>query len=106
MNYKLPKELKQRMEMEIRQYEDNKKKKEKLKSKGTTRQLLYIEERLHYVEIAYKRLKKSEQEVYDLIFKKDCNWLYCQTMYNIDKNTYYTVYNKSLFLLAQEWGEI
>ena len=106
MKYKLPKDIKEKMEREIRQYDSNKKKLEKIKQSGSTRQLLYIEERLEHVETAYELLKEDEQKIYNYIFKKGCNWLYCQTMYNIDKNTYYTVYNKSLYLLAQEWGEI
>ena len=106
MNYKLSKELKSKMEREIRQYDYNKKKLEELKQNGTTRQLLYIEERLYHVETSYKRLKPNEQDIYNLIFKNNCNWLYCQTMHNIDKDTYYNVYNKSLYYLAQEWGEI
>lgn len=106
MKYKLPKEIKEKMEREIRQYDNNKKKLEKIKQSGSTRQLLYLEERLEHVKTAYELLKKEEQEIYSLIFKKGCNWLYCQTMHNIDKNTYYTVYNKSLYLLAQEWGEV
>ena len=95
------------MEREIRQYEQNKKKLEKLKTKeNNTRRLLYIEERLQYIDSAYNLLKPEEQKVYNMIFKDGCNWLYCQTMHNIDKNTYYNVYNKSLYLLAQEWGEV
>ena len=104
--YKLNQDLKKRMEREIRQYDNNKNKIEKMKSQLSTRQLLYLEERLQHVKTAYERLKPNEQEVYDLIFKKGCNWLYCQTMYSIDKTTYYNVYNKSLYLLAQEWGEV
>lgn len=107
MNYKLPKEVKQKMEREIRQYETNKKKLNKLKQKEVnTRRFLYIEEKLQYIETTYNLLRPEEKKVYDLIFKENCNWLYCQTMHNIDKNTYYNVYNKSLYLLAQEWGEV
>lgn len=95
------------MEREIKQYDYNKKKLDNLKKKQvTTRRLLYLEERLLYIENAYNQLKSNEQEVYNLIFKRGCNWLYCQTMHNINKDTYYAVYNKSLYLLAQEWGEI
>ena len=107
MKYKLPKEIKERMERELRQYEHNKKKFEKLKqNEENTRRLLYIEEKLECVETVFKQLRPEEQEIYSMIFKNGFNWLYCQTMYNIDKTTYYNVYNKSLFLLAQEWGEI
>lgn len=106
MTYKLPKEIKRRMEKEIRQYDFNKQKLEDLKAKGTSRQLLYIEERLYHVETAYNQLREEEKAIYSLIFKSNCNWLYCQTIHNIDKDTYYNVYNKSLYFLAQEWGEI
>ena len=107
MNYKLPKDVKEKMEREIRQYNHNKKKLERLKMfEANTRQFLYLEEKLQYVENVYKSLREDEQQIYDLIFKDNCNWLYCQTIYNIDKNTYYNIYNKSLYLLAQEWGEI
>lgn len=95
------------MEREIRQYEHNKKKLERLKLKEKdTRRYIYLEERLQYVETAYNLLRPDEQKVYNMIFKERCNWLYCQTVYNIDKNTYYNTYNKSLYFLAQEWGEI
>lgn len=107
MKYKLPTEIKKRMEKEIRQYEHNKKKLERLKQKEKdTRRYIYLEERLYYVETAYNLLRPDEQNVYNMIFKERCNWLYCQTVYNIDKNTYYNIYNKSLYLLAQEWGEV
>ncbi len=107
MKYKLPKEIKEKMERELRQYEHNKKKFEQLKQNEiNTRRLLYIEEKLDYVENVFNQLRPEEQEIYLMIFKNGCNWLYCQTMHNIDKTTYYNVYNKSLFLLAQEWGEI
>lgn len=107
MNYKLPKEIKEKMEREIRQYKHNKKKLERLKAKlEQTRRLLYLEERIFYVEEVISKLNENEKEVYKLIFEKSYNWLYCQTMFNIDKNTYYNVYNKTLYLLAQEWGEI
>lgn len=105
MNYKLPKELKLRMIREIKQYEQNKKKLQSLQQKST-RQYLYLEERLFYVEKAYMNLSESEKNVYNKIFKEGCNWKFCQTIFNIDKDTYYKVFNKSLYLLAEEWGEI
>ncbi len=111
-NYKLPKELKNRMERELRQYYDNRKKLDKLKARfeencpNSSRSLMYLEERLSYVENVYKRLKPFEQEVYNLIFKEKCNSTYCQTMKQIDKTTYYNIYNKSIYFLAEEWGEV
>ena len=123
-NYKLPKELKNRMERELRQYYDNKKKLDKLKnlliqekprtedptgqkvtSLESTRSLLYLEERLHYVENVYNRLSPFEREVYNLIFKDKANVLYCENN-SISRSTYYNILNKSIYYLAEEWGEI
>lgn len=109
MNYKLPKEIKNKMLREIKQYEHNKKKLHRLQERSqdtTTRQYIYLEERLYYVETVYMRLKDSERKIYNYIFKEGCNWQYCQSFYNIDKHTYYDVYNKSLYFLAEEFGEI
>lgn len=124
-NYKLPKELKNRMERELRQYYDNRKKLDRLKTMlaeekpitkdptghkvsmfENTRSLVYLEERLHYVETVYMRLKPFEQEVYNLIFKEKYDSTSCKVMKNIDKSTYYNILNKSTYFLAEEWGEI
>ena len=124
-NYKLPKELKNRMERELRQYYDNKKKLDRLKtmlaeekpitrdptgqkvtSFENTRSLVYLEERLHYVETVYKRLKPYEREIYNLIFKEKYDSISCKAIKNIDKSTYYNILNKSIYFLAEEWGEI
>ena len=103
---KLDKEIKKRMERELRQYYDNKKKIEKLKDKISTRRLLYLEERVHYVENVYNKLRPFEQEVYKLIFLKNFSSTYCETHKNISKTTYYNIFNKSIYYLAEEWGEI
>ena len=105
-SYKLDKEIKKRMERELRQYYDNKKKIEKLKDKISTRRLLYLEERVHYVENVYNKLRPFEQEVYKLIFLKNFSSTYCETHKNISKTTYYNIFNKSIYYLAEEWGEI
>lgn len=107
MNYKLPKELKEKMEKEIKQYDYNLKLFEQLKNQNdNSRRLLYIEHKLYCVENTYNQLDSFEKEVYDYIFKKHYNWLYCESVKRINKNTYYHVYNKSLYLLAKEIGEI
>ena len=71
-----------------------------------TRRLIYLQERIEYVEVAYNRLSEREKKIYKYIFKERCNWLYCQTMYNVSRKAYYNVYNKALIFLAEEWGEI
>ena len=124
-NYKLPKELKKQMEKELRQYYYNKKKLNRLKQDiiekketsvdptgnkitklESTRSLIYLEERVHYVENVYNRLRPFEQEVYNLIFKENCDSMYCENIKRISKTTYYNILNKSIYYLAEEWGEI
>lgn len=106
--YKLSKEVKKRMEKELRQYYQNKKQLNILKmhNEASTRKYLYIEQRLLYVENVYNKLKPFEKEVYNLIFKENCDSVYVETNKNISKSTYYNVFNKSIYLLAAEWGEI
>lgn len=107
MANKLPKELKKRMDRELRQYWDNVKKIEKLKqdiieesnnsdsqfkSNTTsdptyqkaikllsTRGLVVLEERILYVYKVINRLKPFEREIFIMIFKEGCDWLYCNT---------------------------
>ena len=107
MKYKLHKELKEKMLTEIEQYDYNLKLFKQLQENNeNTRRLLFIEHKLNCVENAYNQLDTFEKEVYDYIFKKHYNWLYCESVKQINKNTYYHVYNKSLYLLAKEIGEI
>ncbi len=124
-NYKLPKELKKRMERELRQYYYNKKKLDKLKKTiieekhnsddptgdktaklESTRSLIYLEERLQYVENVYNRLRPHEQQIYNWIFKDCCNPIYCEIENGISRSTYYNIFNKCIYYLAEEWGEI
>lgn len=133
-NNKLSKELKKKMEKEFRQYWLNKKKLEKLEqdiieesasSDGqprsnvtsdptqqkalklmSTRSILFLIERINYVENVIKQLNPFERQVFNLIFKEGCDWAYCKNVKNIDKSTYYNLYNKAIKLLAEEWGEI
>ena len=132
MKYKLSKELKKRMDREFRQYWDNKKKLEKLEldiiesnNPGqvnsnsisdltqqkaikllSTRSILYCQERITYIENVFKRLNSFEKQMFERIFKYGYDWLYCSVNFNISKSTYYNIYNKCLYYLAQEWGEI
>lgn len=107
MKYKLHKDLKEKMLTEIEQYDYNLKLFKQLQENNEgTRRLLFIEHKLNCVENAYNQLDTFEKEVYDYIFKKHYSWLYCESVKQINKNTYYHVYNKSLYLLAKEIGEI
>ena len=133
-NYKLSKDLKKRMEKELRQYWGNIKKieqleKEIIEESGTrntqgktnvtsdptsqkvlklisTRSLILLNQRIMYVANTINRLKPFEKEIFNLIFRENRDWLYCETMKGISKTTYYNIMNKSIYYLAEEWGEI
>lgn len=102
----MQKELKKQMQRELEQYYDNKKMLENLKVQQgvATRRYIYLEERILFVENVIKRLNDFEKEMFKLIFKEKADCTYCQTYKNISKSTYYNVINKSIYLLAQEWG--
>lgn len=132
--YKLPKDLKKRMDRELRQYWLNKQKLEQLEleiieatspkdnqhssnfiSDSTsqkaiklisTRTILFCKERISYIENVINRLNSSEKQLFECIFKNGYDWLYCEVNFHISKSTYYNIYNKCLFFLAEEWGEI
>ena len=103
---KIQKEIKRQMERELRQYYDNKKLIKKLQNdmKTSTRSLMYLEQRILYVENVISRLNAFERQVFDMIFKEKADCIYCQTHFSISKSTYYNVINKSIDILAQEWG--
>ena len=101
---KLPKEIKRYYERELKQYSKNKKILEKALQgcKTNTRTILFLENRINNIETVIKQLNDFEQEVFDMIFNKKYDWLYCKTIKQIDKNTYYNILNKCIYMLAQE----
>lgn len=131
MKYKLPQELKKRMMRELYQYWDNVKKLDRItkeiieesassdgqpksnrKSDPTqqkalklmsTRSIQLLNERILYVTRVINRLKPFERDVFNLIFKEKCDWVYCETQKGISKTTYYNILNKSIYFLAEEW---
>ena len=112
---KLSKESKKFYERELRQYWKNKNKLTNLltrKEKSlkfdpvSSRTIIYLQERIDYIENVIAQLNSFEKEVFYMIFEKNYSWLYCKTEKNIDKNTYYNILNKSIYLLAEEFGEI
>lgn len=115
-NYnKLPQESKKFYERELRQYWKNKVKLNNLLEKKrkylendfrSSRTIFFLQEHIDNIEAVIRRLKPAELEVFEMIFKENLDWLYCKTKRNIDKSTYYKIFNKSIYWLAEEFGEI
>ena len=114
-NNKLARESKKYYEREFRQYWKNKEKLSNLLSKKqkrlendytSSRCIIYLQEHIDNIETVISRLKPFEKEVFKLIFKENLDWKYCKAEKNIDKSTYYKIFNKSIYLLAEEYGEI
>lgn len=108
MSNKLSKETKKMMDREFRQYKDNKRLLNRLKADTTisTRILLICEDRIRYIENVYNRLSPFEKQVFEYIFYKNFDSIYCELNFNISKSTYYNIYNKCIKKLAEEWGVI
>ena len=104
----MQKDIKKNMERELRQYYNNKKILQRIKNdyKESTRKLLYLEQRIAYIDNVINRLNPFEKEVFNLIYKDGADWLYCQTTQNISRSTYYNIINKCVRFLAEEWGII
>lgn len=102
----LSKETKKIMERELRQYKENKRLLNSLKEDNTnsSRAILICKKRIDYIEEIYSELTPFEKQMYDYIFNKNYDWVYCETHFNISKSTYYNIYNKCINLLAEEWG--
>ena len=133
-NYRVPFNTKKRVKEELYGYWDNQKKLEELKKeiiesspgpadgqpKGngtgnpteskairmmTSRAILVVAERLHYIDNAISRLNDEEREIFEIIFKKKLNQRAAETYECISKSQYYNLYNKIIYLAAIELGE-
>jgi len=132
-NYKLSKDLKKRMETELRQYWYNVKKLETLEQEIidesttgegsktnmtsdptsqkaikllSTRSIALLSERVLYVSRVIDRLKPFERDIFYLIFRDGKDWVFCEANKGISKSAYYNIMNKAIYYLAEEWGEI
>lgn len=133
-SYRVPFNTKKRVKEELYGYWDNQKKLEELKKeiiesspgpadgqpKGngtgnpteakairmmTSRAILVVAERLHYIDNAISRLNDEEKEIFEIIFKKKLNQRAAETYECISKSQYYNLYNKIIYLAAIELGE-
>lgn len=106
--YKLPKNIKKKMEQELFQYYENIILLQRLKVQNTssTRRYLYLEQKILYVSNVYNRLNSFEKKVFDAIFEEKYTLNSIQKKEYVSKNTYYRVFNKCTYYLAKEWGEV
>lgn len=105
MQKKLPSEVKRYYKRELYQYKQNKVQLQKIltnTTKTNTRVVMFLENRIKHVETVIERLTPFEKEIFDYIFNQKYDWLYCKTIKNIDKNTYYNIMNKAIYMLAEE----
>lgn len=108
-NAKMPIEVKKYYKRELYQYKKNKERLDDIiinKQKANTRNILFLQQRLENIETVISKLDTFEKEVFDMIFNRNMDWLYCKTFKGIDKSTYYNIINKCIYLLAEEEGEI
>lgn len=105
-NSKLAVEVKKYYKRELYQYKENKARIQTINKEISTRQILFLCQRMNNIETVISKLDNFEKEVFDMIFNKKMDWKYCKTIKNIDKSTYYNLINKCIYLLAEEEGEI
>lgn len=107
-DYVLPKDIKKKMKRELMQYYENIELLQRLKEseKVATRRYIYIEQQLQYVRNVINALNSAEKEAFEIIFKEKYDFSSKKAHKYISRATYYRVYNKSIYLLAEEWGEI
>ena len=134
-DYKVPRWVKKKIENELYQYWDNKKELEELQrdiiessplppdgmphernvsssteSKAiklrTSRTILAVQKRLHYIEKATQRLNEEEYKIFEIIFKERHNQRMAETYKYISKDSYYNVYSKIIYFTAVEFGDV
>lgn len=72
----------------------------------STRAFIIAQRRIGYIENAIKRLNDEDREVFELIFRDGYSQQKAYFEKGVSKDTYYNVYNKIIYLVAIEFGEI
>ena len=72
----------------------------------STRAIIIARRRIEYIENAIKRLNEEDREMFFLIFKDGYSQKTAYFAKGISKDTYYSVFNKIIYLVAIEFGEI
>ena len=103
--YKLPLHIKNYIQTELYDYEENKKIIKKLENKSTRSILLSIQ-RLNKIEKVYNNLSPEDKDAVKKIFFEKHNQVYAEMNDNITKDMYYNVKNKMIYLTAIEFDLI
>lgn len=103
--YKLPLHIKNYIQTELYDYEENKKIIKKLENKSTRSILLSIQ-RLSKIEKVYNNLSPEDKDAVKKIFFEKHNQVYAEMNDNITKDMYYNVKNKMIYLTAIEFDLI
>lgn len=103
--YKLPLHIKNYIQTELYDYEENKKIIKKLENKSTRSILLSIQ-RLNKIEKVYNKLSPEDRDAVKKIFFEKHNQVYAEMNDNITKDMYYNVKNKMIYLTAIEFDLI
>lgn len=72
----------------------------------STRAFIIAQRRISYIGNAIKRLNDEDREVFELIFRDGYSQQKAYFEKGVSKDTYYNVYNKIIYLVAIEFGEI
>lgn len=78
----------------------------KLSGQKSTRAIIVAQRRIAYIENAIKRLNEEDEEIFYLIFRDGYSQKTAYFEKGISKDTYYGVFNKIIYLVALEFGEI
>ena len=103
--YKLPLHIKNYIQTDLYDYEENKKIIKKLENKSTRSILLSIQ-RLNKIEKVYNKLSPEDRDAVKKIFFEKHNQVYAEMNDNITKDMYYNVKNKMIYLTAIEFDLI
>lgn len=109
--YKIDKHIKKYIMTELYNYEENKKKIEKLvinsKDKSlTSRAILITTEKIKNIERALNKFNEQEKKDIEKIFFKGHSQIYAEMNDGISKDMYYHLKDKMIYLTAIEYEQI
>ena len=109
--YKLEKHIKKYIMAELYNYEENKRKINKIvidnnDKSNTTRAVLIAIEKIKNIERALDQFSEQEKDDIKKIFFKGHSQIYAEVNDGISKDMYYHLKDKMIYLTAKEYGQI